>query len=106
MRPLALAGLALRFMRQSAVSGLEVAWRALNPKLPLRPGFVAYPLRIPRGGTRSAFCAFSSLLPGTLPAGTGNDDDTLLIHCLDIGQPVVANLEVEEILFRRAMGHD
>lgn len=104
-RPFALAALALRFMRQSVVSGLEVAWRALDPKLPLRPGFVAYPLRIPPGGTRSAFCAFSSLLPGTLPTGT-DDNGVLLIHCLDVGQPVAANLAVEETLFMRALGHD
>lgn len=104
-RPLALAALALRFMRQSMVSGLEVAWRALDPKLPLHPGFVAYPLRIPPGGTRCAFCAFSSLLPGTLPAGTG-DNGALLIHCLDLGQPVAAGLAVEETLFMRALGHD
>ncbi|MGB6982140.1 MAG: Na+/H+ antiporter subunit E, partial [Methylocella sp.] len=72
-RPVFLAALALRFVRQPVVSGTDVAWRALNPKLPLRPGFVAYPLRLPPGGARSAFCALSSLLPGTLPTGTGDN---------------------------------
>jgi multicomponent Na+:H+ antiporter subunit E len=101
----AVAALALRFLRQSAISGTEVAWRALNPRLQLRPGFVVYPLHLPPGGARSAFCALSSLLPGTLPTGTG-EDGALLVHCLDTGQPIAANLAAEEGLFIRALGHD
>jgi multicomponent Na+:H+ antiporter subunit E len=40
--PMALARLALRFFRQSLVAGWDIAWRALNPRLLLRPGFVVY----------------------------------------------------------------
>ncbi|WGJ14300.1 Na+/H+ antiporter subunit E [Methylocapsa sp. D3K7] len=101
----AVAALAIRFLRQSVVSGTEVAWRALNPRLQLRPGFVAYPLRLPPGGARCAFCALSSLLPGTLPTGTG-EDGALLVHCLDVDQPVAANLAMEESLFIRALRHE
>jgi multicomponent Na+:H+ antiporter subunit E len=104
-RPQFLAALALRFGRQSVVSGADVAWRALNPRLQLRPGFVFYPLRLPPGGARSAFCALSSLLPGTLPTGTG-EDGALVVHCLDVNQPVVANLAAEEDLFIRALGDE
>jgi multicomponent Na+:H+ antiporter subunit E len=71
----------------------------------LRPGFVAYPLRLPPGGARSAFCALSSLLPGTLPTGV-DENGALLVHCLDVDQPVAANLAEEEALFMRALGHD
>lgn len=98
-RPVFLAALALRFVRQSVISGTEVAWRALNPKLPLRPG--AYPLRVPPGGARSAFCALSSLLPGTLPTGT-DEHGALLVHCLDVDRPIAANMATEETLFIRA----
>jgi multicomponent Na+:H+ antiporter subunit E len=87
------------------VSGTDVAWRALDPNLSLRPGFVAYPLRLPPGGARSAFCALSSLLPGTLPTGV-DENGALLVHCLDVDQPVAANLAEEETLFMRALGHD
>ena len=104
-RPVFLAALALRFVRQSVVSGTDVAWRALDPNLSLRPGFVAYPLRLPPGGARSAFCALSSLLPGTLPTGV-DENGALLVHCLDVDQPVAANLAEEETLFMRALGHD
>jgi multicomponent Na+:H+ antiporter subunit E len=100
-----LAALAASFLRQSVVSGTDVAWRALNPTLRLRPGLVACPLRLPPGGERSAFCALSSLMPGTLPTGT-DEHGALLVHCLDVGQPVAANLKAEERLFIRAVGGD
>jgi multicomponent Na+:H+ antiporter subunit E len=105
LRAASLAWLGLSFLRQSIVSGMDVAWRALNPRLPLQPGFVASPLRLPPGGERSAFCALSSLMPGTLPTGT-DENGALLVHCLDIGQPVAANLAAEERLFLRAIGRD
>ena len=100
-----LAALAASFLRQSVVSGTDVAWRALNPTLKLKPGFVACPLRLPEGGERTAFCALSSLMPGTLPTGA-NEEDELLVHCLDVDQPLAANLEAEERLFIRAVGFD
>jgi multicomponent Na+:H+ antiporter subunit E len=62
-------------------------------------------LRLPEGGQRSAFCALSSLMPGTLPTGT-DEQGTLMVHCLDTGQPVAANVAAEEGLFIRAVGGD
>jgi multicomponent Na+:H+ antiporter subunit E len=100
-----LAALAASFLRQSVVSGTDVAWRALNPRLRLHPGLVACPLHLPPGGERSAFCALSSLMPGTLPTGI-DEQGALLVHCLDIDQPVAANLAAEERLFIRAVGGD
>ena len=102
---LSLATFTLHFLRQSVSSGVEVAWRAFNPRLPLDPGFVVYPCRLRSAGSRSAFCALSSLLPGTLPTGA-NEEGALIVHCLDVGQPVAANLAAEEALFSRAIGHD
>jgi multicomponent Na+:H+ antiporter subunit E len=100
-----IASLAASFFRQSVVSGTDVAWRALSPSLRLQPGLVACPLRLPAGGKRSAFCALSSLMPGTLPTGT-DEQGALLVHCLDMNQPVAANLAAEEQLFIRAFGSD
>jgi multicomponent Na+:H+ antiporter subunit E len=103
--PAAVAVVVASFFRQSLVSGVDVAWRALSPKLRLQPGLVACPLRLPAGGKRSAFCALSSLMPGTLPTGT-DEQGALLVHCLDMSQPVAANLKAEEQLFIRAFGFD
>jgi multicomponent Na+:H+ antiporter subunit E len=103
LSPLGIARLALRFPRQSLTAGIDVARRAFDPRLPLRSGFVTVSPRLPPGTQRDAFCAFASLLPGTLPVDA-NDDGTLLIHCLDIGQPVVAQMAADEDVFARALG--
>jgi multicomponent Na+:H+ antiporter subunit E len=100
-----LVALAANFLWQSVVSGTDVAWRALNPSLRLRPGFVACPLRLPEGVERSALCALTTLMPGTLPTGT-DDHGALLVHSLDVGQPVAADLAAGEWLFLRAVGGD
>ena len=59
----------------------------------------------PFGLMTNWFCALSSLLPGTLPTGS-NEEGALVVHCLDVGQPVAANLAAEEALFSRAIGHE
>src|SRR5215470_11704771 len=100
----ALASLALRFVCQSVVAGVDVARRALDPRLPLRPGFVAYPVRFPPGTARNAFTSLTSLLPGTVPAGAQGGE--LVYHCLDVGQPVVSQLAAEEAALSRAFRDD
>ena len=104
LSPIAFARLVLRFLRQSIVAGADVAWRALDPRLPLRPGFVIYPARLPPGPALSAFCALTSLAPGTLPAGA-DDSGAIMVHCLDVGQPVASHLAADEELLTRALGH-
>jgi multicomponent Na+:H+ antiporter subunit E len=102
LRPAALARLGLRFVRQSAIAGADVARRALDPRLPLRPGFVRVPLRVAPGVARNAFCALASLMPGSLPAGS--DNGALRVHCLDLGQDVPAQMSTEETIFLAALG--
>ena len=93
----------LHFFQQSVIAGLDVAKRAFDPKLPLNPGYVQFSCPISAGPARSAFCALSSLLPGTMPVksdATGN----VLVHCLDTRQPVVEQLSKDASLFRAAAG--
>jgi multicomponent Na+:H+ antiporter subunit E len=89
------------FLWKSVVAGWDVARRALDPRLPLHTGFVAYPAQF-RGPARNAFASYSSLLPGTLPVE--DDGETLTYHCLDIGQPVVAELAAEETALAQVLG--
>src|SRR5262249_15381411 len=97
--PPAMARLGLRFLYQSVVAGVDVARRALDPRLPLRPGFVAYPVRFPPGTARNAFTTLTSLLPGTVPIG--EESGQLVYHCLDVDQPVVSQLAAEEVALSR-----
>ena len=95
--------LALRFVWQSVVAGIDVARRALEPRLPLRPGFLIYPIRMRPSPARSTFLSVASLLPGTLPTGL-DETGALVVHCLDTEQPVVAQMAAEEIRLMRALG--
>jgi hypothetical protein len=87
----------------SLPSPADVARRALDPRLPLQPGLIAYPVRLARGAARNTFCTLSSLLPGTLPVAT-DERDALVVHCLDTGEPIERQLGVEEALLTRVMG--
>ena len=100
VRLLALAPLILRFARQSLVAGFDVARRALDPRLPLRPGFTRCAVGFTPGPPRSAFVALTCLLPGTV--AVEDDGDALLYHCLDLAQPVAAQLAAEEAVMRQA----
>lgn len=103
VRPLLLLGFALRFLCQSVAAGVDVARRALHPRLPLRPGFVVYRPQLREGAPREAFCTITSMLPGTLPTDA-EPGGSILVHCLDTAQPVAAQLAFEENLLMRACG--
>jgi multicomponent Na+:H+ antiporter subunit E len=61
-------------------------------------------LRLPPGNARNAFFALASLAPGSLPVGI--DGDMLILHCLDVSQPVARDLAAQETLFMRAQGDE
>lgn len=82
--PLSLPGV-LRFVPwfafQSVAGATDVALRAMRPNMPLHPGLVRHPLRLPRGASRVTLANVVSMLPGTLSADLEGDE--LVIHALD-----------------------
>jgi len=78
------------------------ARRVFDPRLPLRLGDTRYAVGFRPGNGRNAFAALTGLLPGTVPAG--EDETSLLYHCLDVGQPVAKQLAAEEAALRRTLG--
>jgi multicomponent Na+:H+ antiporter subunit E len=99
----AFASLVFRVLRGSVAAGFDIARRALNPRLALNPGLVSCPISLPEGTARSVFFAIESLQPGTLP--TGAQCDMLILHALDVSQPVAEGLSKDEAQFARALGH-
>lgn len=89
------------FLWESVLAGIDVARRALDPKLPLRPGFVTCPLGFPPGYARNTFATITSLLPGSVPAD--ETEAELIYHCLDTAAPVVEQLWKEERLLAKAL---
>jgi multicomponent Na+:H+ antiporter subunit E len=103
VRPLALARLFLRFVWGSVVAGVDIARRAFSPAMPLKLGYVTYPVALPPSAARNLFMGVTSLMPGTLPAGT-DESGALIYHCLDAAQPVTAQLQEEEARLVAALG--
>jgi multicomponent Na+:H+ antiporter subunit E len=103
IRPLAVLRLAVRFIWTSVVAGLDIARRAFSPSLPLKPGYHHYPVGLPPGTSRNLFMSVTSLMPGTLPAGT-DEPGRLIYHCLDVEQPVLQELGHEEAQLVAALG--
>ena len=86
----------------SLVAGIDLAIRALHPRLPLRTGFVSCPCAISRGPRRDLFLATSSLMPGSLPVEDGNG--LIILHALDVEQPHAAQMAETEVRFADATG--
>lgn len=103
VRWLAALGLFLRFVRVSLLAGLDVARRALAPRMQLATGYVHYPPQLPPSDARSLFQAMTSQMPGTIPSGT-EPYGAIAYHCLDASQPVAAQLAEEESRLLDALG--
>jgi multicomponent Na+:H+ antiporter subunit E len=88
------------FLIQSARGGLDVARRALDPRLPLQPGYLEHETSLPEGLPRFVFTGAVSLFPGTLAVAPGKEvrhADRLRVHVLDRRLPLaetLANLEM------------
>lgn len=103
LRSWALLRYALRFMVQSLVAGLDVARRALDPRLPLEPGLLHQPTALDGAAHRAVFAALTSQVPGTLAVDL-DEPGRLLYHCLDRRQDAAGGLAADEALFREALG--
>ena len=89
-----LTAFVLFFLKSSVYSGMDVVRRTYDPRLPLDPAMVKYPLRLTSSAARNLFICTVSLLPGTL--STAVEGHKLVIHALDVGRPVEHELDMIE----------
>jgi len=83
------------FLWRSLYGGIDVARRALHPRLPISPGMVDYRWRLPPGLPRVLMANTVSLLPGTLSAEL--DEERLRIHVLDQTGAFASELAMLEV---------
>lgn len=69
------------FAWYSFLGGLDVAWRACHPRLPISPCTITHPVSLQSGTGRTLLLLIVSLLPGTLAVRI--QDQALKVHCLD-----------------------
>jgi len=70
------------FLWQSLVGGLDVARRALDPRLPVAPCFVDHPMWLPPGQPRTLMVSVVCLMPGSLSVDVDLCDNVLNVHLL------------------------
>ena len=90
------------FLWHSLHGGVDVARRALHPRLPISPELFDYRWRLPPGLPRVFMANTVSLLPGTLSAEL--DEEYLRVHVLDQTGNFVSGLAVVEARVARLFG--
>lgn len=90
------------FAWHSLRGGLDVARRALHPRMPISPRVFDYPLRIESGLPRVVMVNVINLLPGTL--GVSLRGNRLRIHALNFTPSVYAEVRKVEQGVARIFG--
>lgn len=90
------------FLWRSLYGGIDVARRALHPRLPISPGMYDHRWRLPPGLPRVFMANTVSLLPGTLSAEL--DEEHLRVHVLDQTGTFASELTIIEVRVARLFG--
>jgi len=90
------------FLLRSFTGGLDVARRAIHPRLPIAPDLIEYPLSLPPGLAQVVMVNTVSLLPGTLSAEL--KQSVLKVHVLDGANDFKRELEAVEQHVARMFG--
>lgn len=90
LRWLAIPGFLAFFLRAMFIGGVDVARRALQPSMPVLPGFLTYRLRLASDAARLLMTWTVGLLPGTVSVEL--QQSALEVHVLDTRMPVEATL--------------
>ncbi|MCK6406099.1 MAG: Na+/H+ antiporter subunit E [Rhodocyclaceae bacterium] len=102
LRPWAALAFAFFFLRNSVVSGLQVARLALDPRRRPSPHCVDVTLTLPEGAPRLIVAGALGLMPGTLSVRL--DGTALHVHAIDADIPVAAEAAALEAQVARMIG--
>ncbi len=81
------ASLAILFLYELVMSAVRVAVLVLKPDMNLKPGIIAYNLKVDRDLEITLLANMITLTPGTLSVDVSADRSTLFIHALDCSNP-------------------
>lgn len=87
------------FLTRSLQGGVDVAWRAFHPAMPIDPDLIEYSIRLPPGLAQVFLANTVNLLPGTLSATL--DQNTMRVHVLDRNNAFMAEIEAIETSMSR-----
>ncbi len=79
--------LLLLFIYELVQSAVRVAVLVIKPDMNLKPGIIAYDLKVDRDLEITLLANLITLTPGTLSVDVSSDRSTLYIHALDCSDP-------------------
>ncbi len=79
--------LATLFLVELVLSAWRVAMLVMSPKMDVKPGIFAYPLRVDRDVEITLLANLITLTPGTLSVDVSDDRRILYIHAIDCSDP-------------------
>jgi multicomponent Na+:H+ antiporter subunit E len=100
--PLGLLRLAWVFVVGSVHGGLDVACRALAPRLRIAPCVMEYTLRVPEGAARNLLLGTLTLMPGTL--AVADEGQRLELHVIAARGGLADEIAALEASVARATG--
>ncbi|MEP3437418.1 MAG: Na+/H+ antiporter subunit E [Hoeflea sp.] len=95
--------LLLLFVYELVLSAWKVAVVVLSPRMDLKPGILAYPLRVDRDFEITILANLITLTPGTLSVDVSEDRRTLYVHALDASDPDATRRDIAEGFERKIM---
>lgn len=82
-----LLSLAFLFLIELVLSAWRVALLVMSPRMDLKPGIFAYPLRVNRDFEITLLANLITLTPGTLSVDVSDDRRVLYVHAIDCSDP-------------------
>lgn len=97
------SSLAVLFIYELILSAWKVAVLVVSPKMDLKPGIFAYPLKVDRDFEITLLANLITLTPGTLSVDVSDDRRTLYVHALDCSDPDQARRDIAHGFERKIM---
>ena len=95
--------LALLFLYELVLSAWRVAVLVMSPKMDLKPGIFAYPLKVDRDFEITLLANLITLTPGTLSVDVSDDRRTLYVHAIDCSDPDATRQDIADGFERKIL---
>jgi multicomponent Na+:H+ antiporter subunit E len=82
-----IVSLAALFFYELVISAVRVLMLVIRPRLNIKPGIIAYPLKVDRDFEITLLANLITLTPGTLSVDVSGDRRHLYVHALDCSNP-------------------
>ncbi|TWG99285.1 multicomponent Na+:H+ antiporter subunit E [Mesorhizobium sp. J18] len=98
-----IVSLTLLFLYELIMSAWKVAVMVMTPKMDLKPGIFAYPLKVDRDFEITLLANLITLTPGTLSVDVSEDRRFLYVHAIDCSDPDQTRRDIAEGFERKIM---